>query len=196
MSTGVVSPLMPKQGYIVIAVAGAPPLASPGVATITTAGRKMKLDRQEGYGTDGGRLVMTGTAIQDVDVAIRIWETSHWVEWKAFFALLTLPITLAAIPNAVVPALSIDHPILSELGIRSVVLEDPGFWLPGETGDWTRTLSFVVKQRPQPRLAAPKEQPPAVSAAAVRPLNDQQQENARQDARNEKLRIKLGLSDE
>lgn len=190
MSTGIVSPLVPSQRYITLSIAGAPPVASPGVATIDTAGRKMRLEKTEGYGTDGGTVRMMGTAIQDISVGIRIWEPEHWLQWKLFFALLTLPITLSAIPNVPVPALSVDHPILSELGIRSVVLEDPGFWTPGETGDWTRTLSFVLKQKPIPRLALTKEGPPPIVSAAIVPLTAQQKINAALDAENAALRAK------
>lgn len=176
------------QSYVVLSYPGAPPLPSPGVATITRAGRKMKIDKKEGYGTDGGRLVMTGTAIQDIQVEIRVWEDQHWIEWKIFYQLLTLPILLAAIPGAPVFSLSIDHPVLRELGIRNVVLEDPGFWSPGETGDWTRTLSFVLKQTPIPRLAAPKEGPPATATLVEPPQTATQKMNAAKDARNAALR--------
>lgn len=155
------------QSYVTLSYPGAPPLASPGVATITAAGRKMKIDKQEGWGTDGGRLLMTGTAIQSIQIGIRIWEDSHHIEWAAFYQLLTLPILLSKIPGLEVFSLSVDHPILRELGIRNVVLEDPGFWAPGETGDFTRTLSLVLKQTPIPRLAAPKEGPPAAVTAVV-----------------------------
>lgn len=177
------------QRYVTLSYPGAPPIASPGVATITNAGRKMKIDRQEGWGTDGGRLVMTGTAIQDIQIGIRVWEDQHWIEWALFYQLLTLPILLSKIPGAPVFSLSVDHPVLKELGIRNVVLEDPGFWVPGETGDWSRTLSFVLKQTPLPRLAAPKEGPPATGVAAV-PLTAQQKINAALDSENAALRAK------
>lgn len=187
MSTGVVSPLIPKQRFVTLACAGSPGVPSPGVATIEHAGRKIKIDKQEGYGTDGGRLIVTGTAIQDISVSIRIWEPEHWVLWKLFYQVLTLPTILAAIPGITAPALSIDHPILKELGISSVLLEDPGFWVPGETGDWTRKIDFVLKQKPIQRLAATKEGPPATAPTVV-PLTATQRAIAAQDAENAPLR--------
>ncbi len=182
--------LAPFRRYVVLSYPGAPPLASPGVATIMSAGRKIKIDKQEGYGIDGGRLVITGTAIQDIQIGIRIWEDQHHIEWAAFYQLLTLPTLLSKIPGAPVFALSVEHPILSELGIRNVVLEDPGFWTPGESGDFSRTISLVLKQTPIPRLAATKEGPPGTGALAVVPLTAQQKINAALDAENAELRAK------
>lgn len=188
MTTGAVSPLVPSQRYITIAAVGFVPTPSPGVCVIRNAGRPLRIDRRDGYGFDGGRLTTLGTKINDFEVEIRIWEAEHWIQWELFELAMEPPKLVPGVPSF---SLGIGHPILKAIKITNVVLEDPGAWEPGETGDWYRTLKFVVQQTPVLAGAAVLQGPPPTGPTVV-PLTAQQKINAKLDAENAELRAKAG----
>ncbi len=179
--------LIPRQRYITLAMAGLPPIASPGVCKITGAGRPLKFDEQEGYGMDGGWLKFHGTKFVHFEVEIQIWEDAHWLQWQLFSLLLAPPPKVLGVPAI---TLGIEHPILKDVGIDKVYCEDPGQWtLVSETGKWSRSIKFIKWVRGLPRENPALEGPPAIGVAAV-PLTAQQKINATLDAENAALRAK------
>ncbi len=187
MSTGVVSPLIPRGRFIILAAAGVS-LASPGVCTIKGAGSPRTWDIRKGYGYTGASLVFTGTSLSEFDVDITIWEPEHWALWEAFSVLLTNPPP----PPGVLPvSLSIFHPILNKKPwlIDKVVVKDVSSWDVSDSGRWTTTIKFIQYRKPMVALLPPKEGPPGVGVAPV-PLTAQQKINAALDAENATLRAK------
>lgn len=189
MSTGVVSPLIPTQRYIILSAAGVS-LASPGIAKVKNAGSPRNWDIRQGYGISGATLVFTGAGLSKFDVDIFIWQPDHWLLWELFSVLLTNPPP----PPGVLPtSLGIDHPKLNKKPwlITKCVVEDVTSWEENDTGLSSLTIKMIAYRKAKPALLPPLEGPPGTGVAPV-PLTAQQRINASLDAENAALRAQAG----
>ncbi len=188
MSTGIVSPLIPNRRYIILSAAGIS-LPSPGVAVIKGAGSPREWDVRKGYGYSGASLVFTGTGLSEFEVDLFLFEPEHWAVWTAFAVLLTNPPP----PPGVIPvSLGFDHPRVNRAPwfINKVVVKDVSSFETGDTGMESCTIKFIQYRKPVVALLPPKEGPPGASVVPV-PLTAQQKINAKLDADNQALELKL-----
>lgn len=99
-----------------IAIGG---MTSPGVCEIEGAGIPSKWDERAGYGTDGATLVYTGRQISSFQAKFTLWNDDDLPTWNAFTKMLSQQVLSRA-----GKAWDIVHPLLMQIGITKVVVED------------------------------------------------------------------------
>ena len=123
---------------------------SPGLAEITGGASARQWDERRGYGLSGARVVFRGVKLSRPTLKLRLITAQDWVDWEAWRDLVTKP------PPMVRPrAMDIWHPLLEQIGVSSVVVEDLS--QPEQTGDgeWTITIKLIEYREPVYALAAP-----------------------------------------
>lgn len=123
---------------------------SPGVAELAGAASPRKWDVRKPHGGSGATVVYTGTDVSRFKLTLRLYTVQHWTDWHAWKALVTRP------PAGERPrALDIRHPLLDDLGITSVVVED--LLQPRQTKDdeWTIEVHLLEYKPPVRALARP-----------------------------------------
>lgn len=150
-------PLTAPQDYFVLAGQ-----RSPGVCDFVGADSPRRWDERRGYGLSGATVVFRGIGLSEFKARLRLYNSQDWSNWHAFRGLLQRPptptpsATSVQRPPRVVPrALDIQHPLLEDLGIRSVVVVN--VLQPEQTGngEWTIEIVFKEFRRPVVALSRP-----------------------------------------
>lgn len=125
---------------------------SPGLSEIAGASSPRDWDVRKGYGLSGATVVYTGDGLAKFSIKIFLWEDEHFEQWDAFKLLLK------KVPRGTRPkALDIYHPILEDLEISSVVIEDRTQLTPvqGEAGMFFVEVKFTQYRAPMPAVGKP-----------------------------------------
>jgi hypothetical protein len=123
---------------------------SPGLCEIVGASSPRNWEEIAGYGWSGALLRFRGVKLSHFAVRFKLYTTADWADWIAFRPLLAKP------PFGKRPrALDIWHPLLVEVGIGSVVVED--FLAPeqSEDGVWVVEAKLIEYRNPKYTLSTP-----------------------------------------
>lgn len=149
----------PAQDFI--RIGGIP---NPGKATITKISAPHGWDIRKGYGLSGATVVPTGDELGDLEILFELWDPNDYPKWN-LFAKQFLQKALVAVPGGLVAmALSIDHPVITEMGKGSYVLKDRSGWTNDGFGLWSSTAAFLEYKKPKPALPRPLAAIPAAAA--------------------------------
>ncbi|NOU27228.1 MAG: hypothetical protein HOO96_04905 [Polyangiaceae bacterium] len=153
------------QDYIVLAG-----VRSPGTCVISSAGNPRVWDAVKGAGMSGASLRYMGADLARFSVQIKMW-TAEQVEkeWPEFSDLLgsgDKTRTVAGAARKILAnisaaarsastgrqysskAMAIQHPLLAELFITEVVVEDRTQLIPSDSGLWTVEIKFIQYRPP------------------------------------------------
>jgi hypothetical protein len=122
---------------------------SPGIATVEGAELVRRLHERRAFGVAGATVVDQGAQLCHFSVRLTLLTTEHldaWDEWKA---LLVRPAQRST------QGMDIEHPILSDLEVRSVLLEGRSQLTQDETGGWSVVIKFCEYRAPVIALAVP-----------------------------------------
>ena len=136
---------------------------SPGHVEITGASRPEKWDVKEPKGSGGATTTYQGESVAKFTAKFSLWKDADrdcFAEWDAF-----LPILRKATGAKQPTALDVYHPILDQLGIRSVVVEDIGQLVLDGLGGATVEVKFIEYRPPAPKGGTPKGSESSAGAA-------------------------------
>jgi hypothetical protein len=123
---------------------------SPGVAMISGAGTPRKWQKQQGFGLSGAIVFFTGLDLSTFEVTLQLATVDDWNDWHDWKSLVQKP-PLGTRPRA----LTIWHPFLEDLDIKSVVVEDMMQPEVSDTMMGTIKIKFLQYRRPRPSFAKP-----------------------------------------
>jgi len=132
---------------------------SPGLASIDGGELARRLHERRAFGVAGATVIDQGAQLAHFTVTLRLLtpdELSAWDEWKT---LLVRPAQRST------QGMDIEHPILADLEIRSVLLESRSQLTQDDTGGWSVAIKFCEFRAPVVALAVPD------TTAAVAPRN-------------------------
>jgi len=132
---------------------------SPGIAEVVGASKTSKLKKLEPHYSSKGFVVFRGIANAAFSVKLRLYSAQDWVDWHTWKPLVLNP------PSRNTDGLSIWHPLLEDLGVRSVLVENVSQPEQTGNGEWTITINFFEFEKP-------KRQAKAVESAKTRPKPD------------------------
>ena len=118
---------------------------SPGLAVVSGASSPRRWDIRKGYALSGARPVFRGVDVAKPIVTFRLLsfeDWNEWHEWRAKVGLQRPPLGERA------RAKDIWHPILEDLGIVSVVVEDVAQPVQVADGEWNIVVKFIEYRRP------------------------------------------------
>lgn len=165
---------------------------TPGLCDILSANSPRRWDVRRGTAFSGATVVFRGTDLAKPLMRLRLYTEQDWQDWHAFAPLVLRepPPDAADVarrtrrgqsppPAPRRPrALDIWHPILEDLGIRSVVVEDVLQPLQTGNGEWTIDVKLLEYRAPVFALARPEgaqDQPRDRFEAAIESANAQNQ---------------------
>lgn len=154
---------------------------SPGIAIVSNASSPRRWDERKGYALSGGRVVYRGLGLARPIVTLKLFEDQDWADWHAWKPLVQrTPIGERA------RAKDIWHPILEDLDIVAVVVEDVVQPVQvGDQGEWHVVIKFIEFRRPKPTLEI-------IGASEETPkLNDTEREMLRYSNDNQALRDEI-----
>ena len=120
---------------------------SPGLAVISGASSPRRWDIRKGYALSGARPVFRGVDVAKPIVTFRLLsfeDWNEWHEWRNKVGLQRPPIGEGRSGQAK----DIWHPILEDLGIVSVVVEDVLQPVQVADGEWNIVVKFIEFRRP------------------------------------------------
>lgn len=123
---------------------------SPGLAEVVGAGSPRQWDERQGYGTTGARSIFKYKKLVRFSVKIKLYTAGDfalWDEWKE---------SVLKIPKRGKGQLDIWHPLLEELDIKSVGVEDVSQAEQTDDGEWTYTIKFLEHRDPKLTLVKPE----------------------------------------
>lgn len=123
---------------------------TPGICQVIGAGSPRNWDKRAGYGWMGAWLVWAGNDLSSFSIVCSLYTDQDWEDWHAF-----RPVVLR-LPNGKRPkSYDVYHPVLAEVGITSLVVEDVKG--PHQTGDgeWTIEIACIEWRQPKIGLAKP-----------------------------------------
>lgn len=124
---------------------------TPGIAEIHGASSPRKWDERRGYGLSGATVVFRGVGLAKPVLTLRLYSAQDWSDWHEFAPTVQRP------PFGTRPrALEIWHPVLEDLGVSSVVVEDVSQPEQTADGEWTITIKLIEFRRPVFTLARPE----------------------------------------
>ncbi len=124
---------------------------TPGIAEIHGASSPRKWDERKGYGLSGATVVFRGVGLAKPTMVLRLYTAEDWAAWHEFAPIVARP------PSGQRPrSLEIWHPILEDLGVRSVVVQDVSQPEQTTDGEWTITIKLIEFRRPVFALARPE----------------------------------------
>lgn len=129
---------------------------SPGRARISGAGIPYKWDVRQSYGRAGATVVGLGRDLSKFTLTIEMWEPVHFIAWELFKVQLEPPG-----PFALPLAVNMQHPILADLGISSVVVEERGQLEYSPNGIWSSTSKILEYRKPVQAIIKPRGSIPA-----------------------------------
>ena len=127
---------------------------TPGIATITGFRRPRRWDERASTGMAGATLVYRGQPLQSGKLIILLTSTEDFDAWASFRAVLEpLPPVPATQTDAIFirqrgRILDISHPLLDDLNIHRVVVEEDG--QPEQTDDGQWTVEIALKEHRPP----------------------------------------------
>lgn len=124
---------------------------SPGICEIEGASSARTWDERRGYGLSGATCIFRGVRLAHFKANIRLYSEVDWLGWSQFAPLLKRP-PVGERPKQ----LEIWHPILEDLGIVAVGVEE--LHQPQQTGDgeWTVVIEFIEYRKLQRALSLPE----------------------------------------
>jgi len=135
---------------------------SPGLVVISGANSPRRWDERRGYALSGARVVYRGIGLARPILTFRLLsfeDWNDWHEWTDRVGLQREPVGERA------RAKDIWHPILEDLGIVSVVIEDVGQPVQADDGEWHIVVKTIEYRRPVRRIedVGSSEETPALS---------------------------------
>lgn len=120
---------------------------SPGLAVVTNADSLRRWDERRGYALSGARVVFRGIGLARPVVTLRLLSAEDWAAWHEWRPLVQRPPV-----GERARAQDIWHPILEDLEIVSVVVENVLQPVQVADGEWNVVLKFIEFRRPIPTL--------------------------------------------
>jgi len=129
---------------------------SPGIATLSGAALSRVIDERKGFGSIGATTLVRGQELAKFTVKIALSTPEDFAAWPEFAAHAKRNPRSDAAGNRTgrIQPFDIAHPILEDLGIRSVVVK--AFHQPEATtddGQWSYPIDFIEYKRRAPGLA-------------------------------------------
>jgi len=124
---------------------------SPGLADVAGASNPENWDERRGYGFSGATIIYTGAGLANFSVTLRLYTEQDWADWNAWKELVAKPPT-TRIPKA----LDIWHPLLEDLGIKSVVVKERHQPEQTDDGVWSVKIDFKQSRRRKFTLVKPE----------------------------------------
>jgi hypothetical protein len=152
---------------------------SPGIAEVRGAGSHRKWDELDAL----GHSIYKGRGVARFSVLLRLYDEQDWKDWQAWRHLVDkLPKRLGAVQEKDTGAMDIWHPLLEELDIKAVVVEDLIQADQTDHGEWTIEIKFlefrepkIVRAKPEGSAATPVD---PVEDLIIKPLINQLQSYA------------------
>lgn len=122
---------------------------SPGIATVEGAELTRRLRERRAFGVAGATVIDQGAQLAHFTVTLRLLTTDDldaWDEWKR---LLVRPASRST------QGVDIEHPVLADLEIRSVLLESRSQLTQDDTGGQSVVIKFCEYRAPVVALAVP-----------------------------------------
>lgn len=147
------NPLTAPQDYIVLAGQ-----RSPGIARLEGAHTPREFIDRRGFGVSFGWTRFRGCPLPSFKCFITLTTEEDWDAWHEWKPLLARPTEPAdqrpdqIFPRLNAPPLEIEHPILADLGITSVVIEDVIQPIESRPGEWTIEI-HLKEHRERPVVA-------------------------------------------
>jgi hypothetical protein len=120
---------------------------SPGLAVISNAASLRRWDERRGYALSGARVVYRGLGLARPIVTLRLLSAADWDAWHEWRPLVQRPPV-----GEGARAQDIWHPILEDLDIGSVVVENVLQPKQVADGEWAIDIKFIEYRRPVPTL--------------------------------------------
>jgi hypothetical protein len=166
------NPLTNPVDYVVIGG-----VRSPGIATIVGAHAPRRLVVRNGVGLSGATVRFQGVMLSEkFSVELRLYSVDDWNGWATFKDVVDVPPL-----GTRARALAIEHPILEDLGITSVLVDD--VLQPVQEDDkgvWLIVIKLTQFQHPEFQASAP-------DGAQAGPEDPLDIENAALTAESERL---------
>lgn len=147
-----IDPTSPGLNYVVIGA-----FQSPGLSKISGAGMVYKWDVQVAYGNTGAVLVYRGRDLSRFTWTITLWRREHFIAWEAFKKLLEPPKPFVKL------VVEMSHPILADVDIKAVAIENRGAFERQPNGLFTANISVIQYKPPIPALVKPRGAVPSAS---------------------------------
>ena len=133
---------------------------SPGLAVISNVDSPRRWDERRGYALSGARVVFRGIGLARPIVTLRFFTDADFAAWHDWRTIVERP----PVGERGRLALDIWHPILEDLLITKVVVENVLQPKQVADGEWNIDIKFIEFRRPVPRLET-------AEAAAERPTD-------------------------
>ena len=147
---------------------------SPGIAEIRGAGSPRKWDDQ----SPAGHSRYMGRGLSHFSVLLRLYSEQDWADWHAWKDLVQKLPQHRGGAQKDSGAMDIGHPLLEELGIKAVVVEDVLASDQTDHGEWTIEIKFLEFREPKVVYAKPeasKATPPDPAEDLIKSLTGQLQ---------------------
>ena len=135
---------------------------SPGIAEVVEPNSPRNWDVQKGYGFSGAICRFTGRDLARFSVNFQLFDLRDWINWYAW-APIPLKMPRRRFPGGDGTtgkgdsgALDIWHPLLEQLEIKRVVVEDVIAPQQTDNGVWTAKIKFLEFRQPKFALAKPE----------------------------------------
>lgn len=141
---------------------------SPGLAELQGFSSPRRWDERRGYALSGGTLIFRGVGLARGKLLLRLLSEQDFEDWRAWSELVQRPPL-----GERARALDISHPILEDLGIRSVVVEDVKQPTQSADGEWLVEIALIEYRRPLLALSRPdgsEDRPPEPADEAERAI--------------------------
>jgi hypothetical protein len=130
--------------------------AAPGIATVKPK-KGLKVDKKAGLGEDGGTTTIQGRDVPSLTVTIRVWTQTQMEQLSALISDL--------FPAGESSPWQVSHPVLSILGISSILFESIDGPTQPEPGLWEVQLSACEFRKPKPSAGGGAYDPTTAKAA-------------------------------
>lgn len=137
---------------------------TPGICEIVGADSPRAWDERTGYGLSGATVFFHGIRLSHFSIMLRLYTTEDWGDWYGFKDLVDRPPV-----GTRARSLDIVHPLLQDLGIASIVIENVLVPTQTDDGEWTIELKCIEFRQPKFALAKPQ----GSTATPVDPIDQQ-----------------------
>lgn len=137
---------------------------SPGIATITNAESLRRLHERRPFGVAGATVIDQGGLLAHPVVNLYLLTREDLNGWDSWKSLLVRP------AHRSTQGMDIEHPLLADLEIRSVLLEGRSQLTQDDTGGFNVQIKFCEYRRPTPALSVP------ASTAALEPQTERERQ--------------------
>lgn len=124
---------------------------TPGVCTIRDADSPRRLVERNGVGLSGATVRYQGQLLSHPIVELRLYDAQDWEDYETF-----LPVVAAPPLGERARALAIEHPILEDLNITSMLVKNVKQPVQeDEKGVWLIVIETIAFRRPTFQASAP-----------------------------------------